>query len=329
MLSECKICGKISDNKNYTVKEMMFGTKDSFNYFQCNECGCLQISEYPVNIQEYYTHEYYSFSLSEKIDKNKVSIFLKRFIFHIAIRGASFFEKILFLYLKKYSKSYLTKLLSVDFSSKILDVGCGSGNTLARLYNMGFLNLDGIDPYLEADMRHDCGINLYKKSIEEVDSNYDLIMMNHSLEHMPNHNKVFFCLSKILNSDGILLIRTPTVSSLIWRKYKENWVELDAPRHFFLHSIRSLELLAEKNGLFIEYMERDSVDFEFLGSELYSKGIPLYGENSYDSDIGDSVFTKNELAEFKRAAKEVNATGDGGRVCIVLRKARKTSKSEV
>jgi len=37
---------------------------------------------------------------------------------------------------------------------------------------------------------------------------------------------------------GWCVIRIPTVSSFAWEHYREQWVQLDAPRHFFLHKVR-------------------------------------------------------------------------------------------
>ena len=43
----CRICGNDKNNKPFEVREMLYGTKEKFDYFQCAECECLQISEYP------------------------------------------------------------------------------------------------------------------------------------------------------------------------------------------------------------------------------------------------------------------------------------------
>lgn len=47
---------------NHILPEMMFGFGEEFAYFECSKCGCLQISEIPVDISKYYPSDYYSFS---------------------------------------------------------------------------------------------------------------------------------------------------------------------------------------------------------------------------------------------------------------------------
>ena len=44
---------------------MMFGFADEFEYFECSNCGCLQIMEFPENIGKYYPSKYYSYFMSE------------------------------------------------------------------------------------------------------------------------------------------------------------------------------------------------------------------------------------------------------------------------
>jgi hypothetical protein len=57
----CKICGNIEENKVFEIREMMFGFRDEFTYFECSKCGCLQIAEIPINMEKYYPSNYYSF----------------------------------------------------------------------------------------------------------------------------------------------------------------------------------------------------------------------------------------------------------------------------
>src|SRR5215470_11645307 len=56
----CRICGNGRSNQSYVAKEMMFGLREVFDYFQCAECGCLQIAVFPSDISRYYPPSYYS-----------------------------------------------------------------------------------------------------------------------------------------------------------------------------------------------------------------------------------------------------------------------------
>lgn len=72
IMSKCRVCDAESDNKRYIVKEMMFGTRDEFEYYICPSCGCMQIENIPVNLGQYYSGEYYSYnepSINKVVEK--------------------------------------------------------------------------------------------------------------------------------------------------------------------------------------------------------------------------------------------------------------------
>ncbi|MGC8006318.1 class I SAM-dependent methyltransferase, partial [Salmonella enterica] len=72
------------------------------------------------------------------------------------------------------------------------------------------------------------------KKIDFLDFNaydFDVIMYNHSFEHLSNPVEHLQQAYRSLKSSGKLIIRIPTVSSFAWTKYGVNWVQLDAPRH--------------------------------------------------------------------------------------------------
>ena len=58
----CRICGNKEGNVLYLAREMMFGLREEFTYFECAQCGCLQIAEFPADMSAYYPDDYYSFS---------------------------------------------------------------------------------------------------------------------------------------------------------------------------------------------------------------------------------------------------------------------------
>jgi hypothetical protein len=96
---------------------------------------------------------------------------------------------------------------------------------------------------------------------------------------------------------------------------------LDAPRHFYLHSRKSLTLLVERAGLRIEHLYCDSFALQFWGSEQYRRGIPLFGPRSWAVDREHSVFTKEQVDEWEASAKELNARERGDQVVIRVGRA--------
>ena len=320
MIKKCKICGNSNQNIDYIAREMMMGSRDKFEYFECSKCGCLQIAEIPINLVKYYPENYYSFSeyFSEKL--GVVKLFLRRQRTKYFIKKKNIFG---WFYTKIKGAPHLPdwiKLAKLELDLDILDVGCGNGNLLLRLSEQGFSNLTGVDPFIKNDIFYDNGVKIFKQELVDLKQKFDFIMLNHSLEHIPEQLSMMITLNKKVKSNGAILIRIPTVSSFSWRKYKTDWVQLDAPRHLFLHSINSISLLAEKAGFAIEFIEYDSTEFQFYGSEQYLRDISLSDERSYTNNPDGSIFTDLEIKRFQEKANDLNNARDGDQVCVLLRK---------
>ena len=66
----CRICHNTDGNKTFLAKEMMLGLRESFEYFECQCCGCLQISTIPNDLGRFYPQGYYSFNATPKLSDN-------------------------------------------------------------------------------------------------------------------------------------------------------------------------------------------------------------------------------------------------------------------
>ncbi len=323
---KCEICNNLKGNKFYEAQEKMFGWGDKFVYFQCAKCECLQISKVPLNISKYYSSDYYSFSLA---GSNQFTSPIKKLVKKLRDRYAVFNKGIIGKLIYRgfpnewlRSLFYLQSLSKVNLSkeTKILDVGCGAGSFLETLSQMGFKNLMGIDPYIKEDIKYNNGLKVIKKTICNLDGKWDLIMMHHSFEHMPEQLNTLQVIAGLLSENGVCLIVIPTVSSYVWERYRTDWVQLDAPRHLFLHSKKSVGILAQKAGLNLEKIVYNSTDFQFWGSEQYLKSIPLMSNRSYVVNPSNSIFSRAEIKAFRRKAKKLNAENRGDQAAFYLRK---------
>jgi len=97
-------------------------------------------------------------------------------------------------------------------------------------------------------------------------------------------------------------------------------VQLDAPRHIFLHSVRSIEICAEVAGLRVADIDFDSTAFQFWGSEQYKRGIPLESEQSFLKG-NRSLFKKQDIRRFREHADNLNRSQQGDQACFYLRAA--------
>jgi SAM-dependent methyltransferase len=302
---------------------MMFGYKDIFLYFQCSNCECLQIKDFPPNISKYYPDNYYSYDLISY--QNKTVRFLHGLRDRYAVWGRGFLGKILNI---KYPRLDLQSLriLSIKKDTSIIDIGCGAGALLYSLRELGLKNLLGVDPFIFKDIQYDNGLMIQKKEIFKIEGKWDIAMFHHALEHIHNPAETLKTVMRLLNPGGHCVIRIPLASSYAWKNFGINWVQLDAPRHFYLHSVNSMKILSDQAGLELWKIVFDSDSFQFWGSKQYSRDIPLRDKRSYQVNPGSSIFSKREISAFTKRAMELNKINQGDQAVLYLRKSFESTK---
>ena len=328
----CRICNNKTANKDFLVREMHIGYREEFAYFECSQCGCLQIEEIPDDLSKYYPQDYYSYRASGPTvayGKPGIGGYKIRLIVKILTRH--------YFHQKSFMGEWVAKKSSVsgDYpcwvrrkrldlhlsaSSVILDVGCGTGKLLLDLKEQGFSNLMGIDPFVKSDIAYESGVRVLKQPLDEVTGQYDFIMLHHSFEHMPDQLETLRKLHELIKPGHYVLLRIPVAGSYAWREYGVNWVALDAPRHLFLHTAKSIGILASQSGFEVAEIAHDSDGLAHYGFELYRNDIPLMDERSPFVNPNQKTFTKEELAGFMELDAKLNETGEADCAAFYLYK---------
>lgn len=115
---------------------------------------------------------------------------------------------------------YLQRVLPQDKNARILDIGCGFGQTLLALKKLGYSNLKGID-ILDAAVQ-EC--KLKGLDVDQIDDvrnykanqgTYDFIIMSHVLEHIPKDDIIsnLVAIKKLLSPEGDFCIMVPNAQS--------------------------------------------------------------------------------------------------------------------
>lgn len=310
---KCRICDNSDNNKNVIATERMYGMGGEFNYIECSKCGCLQIEVVPTDMSKYYPIDsYYSYEKSKGIFEDKVRLTIKYFLIkyklHCPKKIKNFFSNTLIGQVYKFIDIFQD--LGISYNSKILDVGCGNGKLLLALHHSGFNNITGIDPFISSSINYENGVSIDKLYLKDVVESYDLVMLNHSFEHMENQLESMKNIHRILKKLGYALIGVPLASSFAYEHYGAEWVQLDAPRHFYLHTSASMSLIARKAGFQVVDIVFDSTSLQFTGSEKYRNGLTLEDKTR--------LFTSVELRSFKDKAKELNKKSQGDQAYFVL-----------
>jgi SAM-dependent methyltransferase len=295
---------------------MMFGSREEFDYLECSNCGCVQIVDIPASMSKYYPANYHSFAPISHPTR------LRKWLTNVrdshAVSDRGLLGKVLCRYFPPNIALRSLSHLGLDHGARILDVGCGSGMLLNAMGNLGFTRLVGTDPFLPADVEYANGVKLLKGGILEVAGEYDVIMFHHAFEHISDPEPTLKAVHQLLAPGGTCIIRVPTVSSYAWQHYGVNWVQLDAPRHFYVHSGQSVQMMANRAGLEVSSMVYDSSAFQFWASEQYALDIPLYDTRSYAVSPANSIFTKQQIAAFEKRAGELNKANLGDQAVFYL-----------
>jgi SAM-dependent methyltransferase len=324
LAAACRICGNTEDNQTFFPKEMMFGWREAFEYLECGRCGCLQIAHIPPDLARYYPSDgYYSYRAPKrkrnpawllKLRHERTRYFLGEFSIVGAALGA----------LAKRPEHFdWFRQANLSLDSRIVDIGCGAGGLLMKLQREGFRSLLGADPFIEAGIDYGNGVRVLKRGIEELEGQYDFVMLHHSFEHMPDSAAALRSLAAKVAPGGTLLLRIPVSDCYARRKYGLNWVAWDAPRHLYLHTRKSMQLLAAGAGLKISGVVCDSEVYQFTSSELYLRGIPHIEHGKYRpgrrANARPGAFTQMAWDGYAKQAEELNRGGEGDTACFYLR----------
>ena len=307
----CRICNLEILNNPIEVKDRM-GTLESFSYLECNHCGCLQIEQCPKDISLYYQNYYTDKKAAIALSMQKNILWKIRAL--ISFNGG-------YPIIDLISPNTILKwanIAKIKRSNKILDVGCGSGDILYEFHKHGFKNLSGIDPMLIKKNLPN-RIKFQRATVFDINERFDFIMLNHTFEHIWEQDRTLRKINEILKENGTLMIRIP-IKNKAFEEFKENWYQIDAPRHFYLHSPDSLKLLYERNGFEMFHSFYDSTFMQFVGSLEYKNNIDFNSTSAYRYSKSSELFSKYELELLKEKAVKYNKENHGDQAVFFFRK---------
>ncbi len=313
-MQTCRACNRLFDAAPLEVVEMMFGTREGFYYTCCPDCKTVQIAEIPHDLGRFYRPDsYYSYQHRKA---NSIRKIVAR-----ARDGAYFSGSWIGGVMSAFRGSSIMRVLQAAGmrpNHRVLDVGCGAGNLLNRLSQIGFKDVLGVDPFVPQEMRTPSGVTVLKANLKDVVGTRDVVMFNHVLEHVPNPEVELRHAHRLLSKGGICIVRIPTTSSAVWEEYGPHWSQIDAPRHLSLPSRAGMAALAERSGYVLEDVIDDGWSFGYWGSELFRKNIPLHGKDGCPLDPVKH-FGAKKIKEWASLAEAENKVSRGDQAAFVLR----------
>lgn len=306
---KCACCQSPGPFRRFTAREMMFGRRECFEYDECIACGSYQICAVPVQLGDYYPPDYYSLELPEGLDHRPSTIRSLAGRLLSGLGGQALTRRLV----RRYPFLHWASLGGASRDSRILDIGCGAGVLLRRMRRWGYRNLTGVDPYTKAELREP-GLTVRRAELSEVTGEFDLIMLHHVLEHLPDPGSALRMARRLLLAGGAVLVRVPLAGSKLAREFGTDWFNLDAPRHLVIPSRAGLEELAAAAGFAVTHFECDGTEFSQLCSECYRRNVAKHEAPALPG-------TPAEVRQARRRMAQLNRAGEGDCGLFVLRPA--------
>ncbi len=146
--------------------------------------------------------------------------------------------------------------------NRVLDIGIGAGDFLKKAKELGW-EVSGVDTDpIAVKNANEEGLNCKLGSIEcfseQIDS-FDLITINHVIEHMHDPLSAIRTAYSLLKPGGKLWIDTPNIDSYGFERYGKDWIGVDCPRHLVIFGWETMSFVLQKAGFKSwEYIDQSS-----------------------------------------------------------------------
>jgi 2-polyprenyl-3-methyl-5-hydroxy-6-metoxy-1,4-benzoquinol methylase len=264
----CCLCGRAGQLLYSGQPDRLFGAAGSWNLKQCSNrvCGLIWLDPMPLAedigkaYASYYTH-------AEQIENDRAGILKRiygvmkrgylraRYNYQTAPRSAvgGIMGKLLYLFpLRRAEVDAEVRFLPSVPGGRLLDVGCGSGEWLSWMRDLGW-QVEGVDSDESANrIARQQGLVIHRGRVEQQrfpDNSFDAVTLNHVIEHVSDPVGTLAECCRILKKGGKLYLATPNSSSLGHRLFKQDWRGLEPPRHLHIFDPRSMAGLLDTAGL--------------------------------------------------------------------------------
>jgi SAM-dependent methyltransferase len=290
-----------------------YGYPDLFDLHRCTSCGHMHLPAQftPEDLGQLYTRYYPrgNFDIeSFRAEEEKHGFFA-----WLCGEGAAAFRH-------------------VPRNVRVLDIGCGLGQTLAYHKNRGCeafgMEADG---NVQAIARR-YGLNIRQGIFDgtQFDSAFfDYVTLDQVAEHVTDPHALLQGIARVLKPGGKVIITTPNPRSLGARLYGRRWLNWHTPYHLQFYTPRSLGLAARQAGL--ELLSAKTItasEWQFYQWE-HLRTFPAHRERSsfWSDGTGKGSNLGRELAyRIKRLSlhrwisRLLDALGVGDNFVFVLQK---------
>jgi len=142
------------------------------------------------------------------------------------------------------------------FKNTLLEVGCAEGIFLeaARRKSWKVAGVE-ISQWASKFAREKLNLQVFTGSLDQThfsENYFDVIYMNHVIEHLDNPVKVLCTSWRILRPGGVIVINTPNFNGFSRLILKEEWRAISPERHLYYFTPGTLSKILVKSGFKID-----------------------------------------------------------------------------
>lgn len=259
---DCPICGAQGTIEQQDVPDALYGVPGRWRYRRCPRCGLLwqdpMVTEASVGdiYRNYYTHEAPAppgDSLPRRLYRSiRAGYLANQYGYPARGRAERLAGHLLRLHPGRRADADFSAIyLPACARGRLLDVGCGRGETMKELAALGW-DVQGIDTDPKAvEVARERGLRAFHGTIwsEQLQPrSFDVLWMSHVLEHVHRPIDVLGRCHELLAPGGTLVAVTPNSESWGCQVFGGAWRGLEPPRHLHVFSRRSLAAGAKAAG---------------------------------------------------------------------------------
>jgi 2-polyprenyl-3-methyl-5-hydroxy-6-metoxy-1,4-benzoquinol methylase len=247
----CPLCGRQGDFLYNGLEDHLFKAPGKWDMRRCAnlECGLCWLDPVAFEADLQFLYENY-YTHGENASHTEAWAKLRSFLFS-AYEYAKFIPSSI-LGLRQEKRRFPYLFLEDLSPGHVLDVGCGTGDFLFRMHQLGW-SVTGVDFDGEAiaNAKSKYGFDLLHSDLAGAqfpDNSFDAVTMHHVIEHVPEPVALLTEAEHILKPGGRLVVTTPNIQSLGHSLFKDCWRGLEPPRHLQIFTLQALRHCAQQAG---------------------------------------------------------------------------------
>jgi 2-polyprenyl-3-methyl-5-hydroxy-6-metoxy-1,4-benzoquinol methylase len=268
----CAICGQDNSDLLFETHDWIYGNEGVFRVVKCRNCRLAYMNPRPAPEEawKFYPQSYHAYQPRDPIPENlptkpnlrhltKLCVLEQSLGYPSAAPREPSYPRLL---QNGLVRRLLARLLKSRVESavvppflprrRLLDVGCGSGDYLLAMRQLGW-DTHGLElnPSAARYAREQLDLPVLEGRLPEprLDTgSFDVITMRDSFEHMPNPCEVLKDIRRLLTPGGLLILNTPNFDSIYRRVFGDRWFNVAAPLHYYHYTRETMPRLLSKNG---------------------------------------------------------------------------------